>query len=98
MPTRAWTRGSWYFLSGVDVYAPGASAVVAYGDSITDGNHSTTNANHRWPDYLAARLAADPVTQKAGILGVVNTGISGMGCVEPQRSQISHSLSRDHRH
>ena len=77
MPTRAWTRGSWYFLADVDVYAPGASAVVAYGDSITDGNHSTTNANHRWPDYLAARLAADPVTQKAGILGVVNTGISG---------------------
>ena len=77
MPSRAWTRGSWYFLSGVDVYAPGASAVVAYGDSITDGNHSTTNANHRWPDYLAARLAADPATRKAGILGVVNTGISG---------------------
>jgi lysophospholipase L1-like esterase len=77
MPTRAWTRGSWYFLSGVDVYAPGASAVVAYGDSITDGNHSTTNANHRWPDYLAARLAADPTTRRAGILGVINSGISG---------------------
>ena len=77
MPTRAWTRGSWYFLSGVDVFAPGASAVVAYGDSITDGNHSTTNANHRWPDYLAARLAADPASRNAGILGMVNTGISG---------------------
>jgi lysophospholipase L1-like esterase len=77
MPARALTRGSWYFLSGVDVYAPGASAVVAYGDSITDGNHSTTNSNHRWPDYLAARLAADPATRKAGVLGMVNTGISG---------------------
>lgn len=73
----AWTKGSWYFLTGVDVYAPGRSAVVAFGDSITDGNHSTQSANHRWPDYLAARLAADPGTRTAGILGVVNAGISG---------------------
>ena len=77
MPAKSWTRGSWYFLTGVDVYAPGASAVVAFGDSITDGNHSTQNGNHRWPDYLAARLAANEATRKAGILGVVNVGISG---------------------
>ncbi len=77
MPSNAWTRNSWYFLTGVDVYAPGSSAVVAYGDSITDGNHSTLNASHRWPDYLAARLATDDATRKSGILGVVNTGISG---------------------
>jgi lysophospholipase L1-like esterase len=77
LPANSWTCGSWYFLTGVDVYAPGASAVVAFGDPITDGNHSTTNANHRWPDYLAARLAADPATHSAGVLGVVNTGISG---------------------
>jgi len=74
---KSWTVGSWFFLTGVDVYAPGDSAVVALGDSITDGNHSTQSANHRWPDYLAERLAADPATRKAGILGVVNTGISG---------------------
>jgi lysophospholipase L1-like esterase len=77
MPSTAWTRNSWYFLTGVDVYAPGSSAVVAYGDSITDGNHSSLNGNHRWPDYLAARLAADDATRKSGILGMVNTGISG---------------------
>ena len=74
---RSWTRGSWYFLTGVDVDAPGSSAVVAFGDSITDGNHSTQNGNHRWPDYLAARLAENEWTRKAGVLGVVNTGISG---------------------
>ncbi|MDE3149236.1 MAG: SGNH/GDSL hydrolase family protein [Acidobacteriota bacterium] len=73
----AWTIGSWYFLTGVDVYAPGDSAVVAFGDSITDGNHSTQSANRRWPDDLAARLAGNEATRKAGILGVVNAGISG---------------------
>ena len=56
LAARSWTKESWYFLSGVDVYAPGVSAVVALGDSITDGNHSTLNANHRWPDDLAVRL------------------------------------------
>lgn len=74
---KSWTKDSWYVLSGVDVYAPGDSAVVAFGDSITDGAYATVNENHRWPDYLAARLAADATTQKAGVLGLVNVGIGG---------------------
>jgi lysophospholipase L1-like esterase len=73
----AWSKHSWYVLTGVDVYAPGASAVVALGDSITDGNHSTQSANRRWPDVLAQRLAANEATRRAGVLGVVNAGISG---------------------
>lgn len=77
LAAKSWTRNSWYFLTGVDVYAPGASAVVALGDSITDGNHSTLNANRRWPDDLAVRLAQNPATRKAGVLGVVNAGTSG---------------------
>ena len=68
---------SWYVLSGIDVDAPGDSAVVAIGASVTDGAHSTVNANHRWPNYLAARLAADANTKKAGVLGVVDVGIGG---------------------
>jgi lysophospholipase L1-like esterase len=74
---KSWTRNSWYFLTGVDVYAPGASAIAALGDSITDGNHSTLNANRRWPDDLAVRLAQNPATRKAGLLGVINVGTSG---------------------
>jgi lysophospholipase L1-like esterase len=59
------------FLSAVLVEAPqSARTVVAFGDSITDGNGSTPDANRRWPDFLAQRLAP------LGI-AVANAGISG---------------------
>ena len=74
---KSWESKPWYVVSGVDVDAPGDSAVIAFGDSITDGAYATENENHRWPDYLARRLAADPGTKKAGVLGVVNVGIGG---------------------
>jgi lysophospholipase L1-like esterase len=74
---RSWNLGSWYVVQGVDVDAPGASSVVVLGDSIANGNHATQNANHRMPDRLAARLRGDEATRKAGVLGVVNMGISG---------------------
>lgn len=45
-------------------------SVVVLGDSITDGNTATLDANTRWPDFLAARLAPHHVA-------VVNAGISG---------------------
>ena len=46
------------FLSEILVDAPaGARAVVAFGDSITDGDGSTVDGNDRWPDRLAERLA-----------------------------------------
>jgi lysophospholipase L1-like esterase len=65
----------WYQLSDVEVAAPAdARAIVAIGDSITDGHGSTTDANMRWPDLLAARLRADPATRD---VAVVNTGIGG---------------------
>ena len=62
------------FLSEVMVEAgPGARAVVAFGDSITDGDGSTFGASRRWTDDLARRLAA-----RAGPpVAVVNQGISG---------------------
>jgi lysophospholipase L1-like esterase len=49
----------WYLLGSVDVTAgPEAGAVVALGDSLTDGRGSTTDGNDRWTDQLAARLHA----------------------------------------
>jgi lysophospholipase L1-like esterase len=66
---------SWPFLKGIDVKADDkAAAIVAFGDSITDGAHSTRNANARWPDVLARRLLAD---KKTSNLGVLNEGIGG---------------------
>jgi len=66
---------SWDFLKGLDVKADAASAaIVTFGDSITDGAHSSRDKNARWPDVLAARLAAD---KKLPRLGVLNEGIGG---------------------
>lgn len=67
--------GSWHFVTGVDVSGgPAGGSVVAFGDSITDGFHSTVNVNHRWPNFLAGRLAEQPPGKR---LGVVDTGIGG---------------------
>jgi lysophospholipase L1-like esterase len=72
-PVKART-GAWFLLSRVEVVAPAATlAVVAFGDSITDGARSTTDLNNRWPDHLARRLAA---RRGAGV-AVLNAGISG---------------------
>ncbi|HTH52373.1 MAG TPA: SGNH/GDSL hydrolase family protein [Edaphobacter sp.] len=66
---------NWPFFKGIDVSADDKSgAVVTFGDSITDGAHSTRDTNQRWPDVLARRLQADKKTQK---LGVLNEGIGG---------------------
>ena len=68
------TTGAWFLLARVEVAAPaGAGAVVAFGDSITDGARSTADMNSRWPDYLARRLAA----RRGPAMSVLNAGISG---------------------
>ena len=65
----------WYFLSGVDVGVKSvAAAVVALGDSITDGHGATTNGNDRWPDVLAARLQRNAASRQVSVL---NAGIGG---------------------
>lgn len=67
--------GYWAFLEGLDVNAKAsARAIVAFGDSITDGAHSTVNENRRWPDILAARLRDSGFSDE---IGVVNAGIRG---------------------
>jgi lysophospholipase L1-like esterase len=59
------------FLSGVMVEAPDdVAAVVALGDSITDGVGSGIGQNARWPDFLAENLVPHNVA-------VLNAGIAG---------------------
>jgi lysophospholipase L1-like esterase len=67
------TTRSWFLLSRVDVVAPDATgAIVAFGDSITDGAQSTADTNSRWPDHLARRLISQGVK-----MAVLNAGIGG---------------------
>src|SRR5437764_743083 len=67
------TTDHWYALAGLDVVG-NDRAVVALGNSITDGRGSGTNRNDRWPDNLARRLQADTRTRHVAVL---NAGIGG---------------------
>lgn len=60
----------WFFISGLDVVnAQSPGALVAIGDSITDGAYQTLN--QRWTDRLATRL------NDAGLqIGILNQGIN----------------------
>jgi lysophospholipase L1-like esterase len=81
---------SWYYLTGVDVSGgPARSSVLAFGDSITDGVSATKDADNRYPDQLAERLAASgrPV-------GVLNSGIAGNRVLEDTDCCGEGALSR----
>jgi lysophospholipase L1-like esterase len=67
--------GCWMFASGVDVRPERdvRGTVVALGDSITDGDQSSIDADQRYPDHLARRLAA----VHGPTLSVSNAGIGG---------------------
>jgi lysophospholipase L1-like esterase len=74
----------WYQISAIDVLAIApAAAIVALGDSITDGHGATTNGNDRWTDVLAARLQASPPSptpetqHPRPYVGIANAGIGG---------------------
>jgi lysophospholipase L1-like esterase len=65
----------WYFVSGIDVLADaGTGAVVALGDSLTDGNISTHDMYANWPSQLARRLAGPQGGRK---MAVMNQGLGG---------------------
>jgi lysophospholipase L1-like esterase len=64
-----------YVVSGIDVLAePDAGAVVALGDSLTDGNISTHDAYANWPSQLARRLVG---RQGGRPMAVMNQGLGG---------------------
>ncbi|MDR7229101.1 lysophospholipase L1-like esterase [Caulobacter sp. BE264] len=64
------TADRWFQIAGVDVGSEKASAIVAFGDSITDGYGVQPNTNLRWTDGLIERL-------KGRNIAVLNLGIGG---------------------
>lgn len=67
---------SYYWLRGLSVAtaAPDGGAIIAFGDSITEGYSTTAGAHRSWPEILAERLQATPDMRN---WSVINTGISG---------------------
>ena len=74
------TTTSWFFLDAVDVMAPAGTVVVcAFGDSITDGTHSTLNGNDRWANALSRRLH----NEYGNRISIVDEAIGGNRVVGP---------------
>ncbi|WP_214401214.1 GDSL-type esterase/lipase family protein [Pseudonocardia lacus] len=68
--------GSWSVLTGLDVFTTRpVNALVAVGDSITDGVGSSVGVDQRWTDALARRLT-DPSADPVARMVVLNAGIS----------------------
>jgi len=75
MPSSSTTMTSYVWLSGIDVQASADRfAIVAFGDSITDGYKATLDENRAWPTVLQDRLLTTTGSAKASVL---NEGISG---------------------
>src|SRR6185295_12310548 len=75
------STASWFFLDALDMRTAAANqAIVAFGDSISDGTLSTMNGDDRWPDVLARRLRA----AYGNRVSVVNAGIGGNQVVGPK--------------
>ena len=71
----AGTTQQYYWLSSVEVAAAtDSAAIVAFGDSITDGARSTPETNNSWPALLAQRLGGNKATAN---IAVINEGIGG---------------------
>ncbi len=75
MITAARSVETWFWLSGLEVMAPATtSAIVAFGDSITEGYKSTSDTDSMWPAELARRIFAKSAGPQ---MAIVNEAISG---------------------
>jgi lysophospholipase L1-like esterase len=73
-PFTATTTAMWW-LKAIDVETDSSSsAVVAFGDSITDGTCTTLDAHDRWEDIVSMRLT---LLSNARKVAIVNEGIGG---------------------
>lgn len=79
----------WYNIAAIDIQSETKQAIAILGNSITDGRGSTTNAQNRWPDFLATALG--------GTKGVLNLGIGGNcivrgGLSQPGRERFDRDI------
>ena len=80
------TIDHWYNICALEVPAEGQRCFVVLGDSITDGNGTTTNAQNRWTDFFAEAMD--------GKTGVLNLGI-GASCLVRSKSPACGALRFD---
>ena len=80
------TTGATWWLKAIDVYSSSsAGAIVAFGDSITDGTCTTLDAHDRWEDWVSVRLGSQGAAGQIGggrtqyrlLKAMVNEGIGG---------------------
>src|SRR6266480_6727251 len=75
-----YTTASWFFIDALDVMASSDTVVVcAFGDSITDGTHTTFNGYDRWSNVLSRRLH----NAYGNKVSVVNEAIGGNRVINP---------------
>ena len=81
------TIDHWYNICSIEVPADkDQSCFVVLGDSITDGNGTTTNMQNRWTDFFAEEYG--------GTVGVLNLGI-GASCLTLSQSPACGALRFD---
>lgn len=81
-----------HWLDAIDVYtAPRSGAVVALGDSITNGLYAEVDGHDRWIDILSNRLLSKPQPKS-----VANEGIGGdTACANSAHNGAVDRLDRD---
>jgi len=85
--------GGWWFISGIQVLADAsARAVVALGDSLTDGRGTTDNMNNRWTDDLSALFQGNPATANVAMM---NEAIGGSDLIGTTGTAAQARFARD---
>ncbi len=84
---------AWFWLERMEVIPDSSidGSVVVVGSSIANGNYSTLNANHRWPDYLANRMNKEDSKVK---MSVLNAGISANHLINSETGKGENALDR----
>jgi lysophospholipase L1-like esterase len=91
--TSAQTVVSWYYISGMQVMTDASSkAIVAIGDSLTDGRGTDNDHNNRWTDDLEVRLLGNTATNH---IAMMNQGIGGSAVVGTTGTAAQARFARD---